>query len=163
MNRWLQGQYIGTSPTGKRVKNGGGLVAATGKSALYAFRGNNTLEFWSYGVPVFDEEPLLAKGPGGVQGDDAVRTAEFGLRIAPNPVAPSLHPSISYFLQVAGNASLKLYDLSGKLVSTLVSGYHPAGSYSYSLLTTHYSLASGIYVLRLDSEGRTTTEKLIIE
>jgi hypothetical protein len=93
------------------------------------------------------------------------RTCELALSVAPNPAASSFNPSISYTLPVAGSVSLRLYDVSGKLVSTLVSGFRPAGSYS-SRLTANSSqqrLATGIYVLLLDSGSYHATEKLIIE
>ena len=83
--------------------------------------------------------------------------------MSPNPTTSSLNSFISYSLPDAGSVSLKLYDVTGKLVSTLASGYHPAGSYYYSLLTTHYSLASGVYLLKFETEGYNTTEKLVIE
>jgi hypothetical protein len=151
----------------KKVKGGGALVYAGSSKSLYALRGNNTREFWSYG-------PIASFGFGSgtgnrfkdeAQSQFAARSSQFALRIAPNPFTPSLNPSISYSLPVAGNISLKLYDVTGQLVSTLASGYHPAGSYS-SQLTANSSrqrLAAGIYMLRLDSEGNTTTQKLIIE
>jgi hypothetical protein len=85
------------------------------------------------------------------------------LRVAPNPTASSLNPSISYSLPAAGHISLELFDISGRLVSTLVSGYHPAGSYSCSLLTTHYSLACGVYLLELVAGPDRVTRKLILE
>jgi hypothetical protein len=162
-NRWWLGDPMGVSPAGRRVKNGGALAAATGRSALYAFRGNNTLEFWSYGVPILDEEPVLAKAPGGVQNGGAPAIAEFGLRISPNPVAASPNPSVSYFLPMSGNVALKLYDISGKLVSTFVDGHCSAGSYSYSLLSTHRSLAAGVYLLELQACGLRLNRKLVIE
>ena len=88
---------------------------------------------------------------------------QFELRVAPNPFSSSFSPSISYSLPVGGTVSLNLYDISGKLVSTLAGGYHPAGLYSYSLLTAHYSLASGVYLLRLEAGGNRTTQKLVVE
>jgi hypothetical protein len=83
------------------------------------------------------------------------------LRITPNPFQDAA--TISYSLAKPGNVSLMLYDVTGKLVGTLVNGYRPAGAYSYSLLTTHHSLASGVYVLRFESDGCETRQKLIIE
>jgi hypothetical protein len=150
----------------KKVKGGGALVYAGSTKSLYAFRGNNTLEFWSYGPLSADGSQLTADGqPKDVQGtaNCGLRTAE--LRIWPNPMTSSLNPSISFSLPVAGDVSLRLYDVTGKLVSMLVSGYRPAGSYS-SRLTANSSqqkLAAGIYMLRLETEGNTTTQKLIIE
>jgi hypothetical protein len=147
----------------KKVKGGGALVYAGSTKSLYAFRGNNTLEFWSYGLLSADGLRLTANSqPKDVQGQSEVRSPQFALSVAPNPFASPISPSISYSLPIAGNVSLKLYDISGKLVSTLVSGYHPAGSYSYSLFTTHYSLASGVYLLEFESGGNTASRKLML-
>jgi hypothetical protein len=89
----------------------------------------------------------------------AVRSSQFVLSISPNPL--SSHALVTYCLPKAGNVSLKLYDVSGKLVSTLASGFRPAGSYSYSLLTTHYSLVRGVYLLRMETVNRTLCQKLV--
>jgi hypothetical protein len=148
----------------KKVKGGGALVCGKAPSALYALRGNNTLEFWKY-APVSADlfAPSASHDFNDVQGQSALRSSEFALRIAPNPFTPAISPLISYSLPRAGNITLALYDVSGRLVSTLASGYHPAGSYSCSLLATHYSLAAGVYLLKFETEGCTTTSKLIIE
>jgi hypothetical protein len=146
----------------KKVKGGGALTFAASNNSLYAFRGNNTLEFWSYGPLSADGYQLAANGqPKDVQGQTTAHSPQFALAISPNPFATST--TINYTLPKSGSFSLRLYDVTGKLVSTLASGYHPAGAYSYSLLTTHYSLAGGIYLLKLETEGNTTTSKLIIE
>jgi hypothetical protein len=93
----------------------------------------------------------------------AVRNPQFAVWCWPNPVTSSLNPLISYSLPAAGHISLELFDISGKLVSTLVSGYHPAGSYSCSLLAAHHSLACGVYLVRLETAGRQVVRKLILE
>jgi len=87
----------------------------------------------------------------------------FELRVAPNPFLHTLPLSVSYSLPVASDVSLRLYDITGKLVSTLASGNHRAGSYSCSLLTGQYSLARGIYVLELEACGLRLGRKLVIE
>lgn len=84
----------------------------------------------------------------------------IGLELTPNPVS-SVPVVLRYSLPAADNVSLKLYDATGKLVNTLVGGYHPAGSYSYSLLTSRYSLAPGVYYCRLRSRGFTASQKLV--
>ena len=85
------------------------------------------------------------------------------LAITPNPARGKT--SIAYTLPKPGNVSLKLYDVAGKLISTLVDGYHPAGSYRSQLAakSLHQKLAAGIYVIRLDSDRYHTAEKLVIE
>jgi hypothetical protein len=156
--------YVATQLTAgsKKVKGGGALVVAKDVSALYAFRGNNTREYWKYGpIGTFSYMPGVGNEPKEVQGLTTVQKNQFALSIAPNPFTTAT--AISYSLPKSGDVSLKLYDVTGKLVSTLANGRHPAGSYSYSLLTTHHSLARGIYVLKFESDGYNTTEKLIIE
>jgi hypothetical protein len=155
---WLRGPDVGGSGT---IQVGGSIAYSEADNSLYIFKGGGTTSFYRYPLGVSKvSDPASLKTVCGTA-DCELRTAE--LRIWPNPMTSSLNPSITYSLPAPGNVSLKLYDVAGKLVSTLVSGYRPAGSYSYSLLTTHYSLASGVYLLKYESEGNTTTSKLIIE
>jgi len=46
-------------------------------------------------------------------------------------------------------------------VTTLADGYHDAGASSLKLQAS--SLPAGIYIIRLESNNATTTQKLIIE
>jgi hypothetical protein len=101
---------------------------------------------------------FLPPGSGGVH--EAAPVLRTQIRVGPNPCRDRTR--IEYTLAAPGRVSLKLYDVVGKLVSTLFNGYHPAGSYSYSLLTTHYSLASGIYLLRFETEDCRITRKLTV-
>jgi hypothetical protein len=148
----------------KKVKGGGALVAAPELSALYAFRGNNTLEFWQYGPLSADGSSLAADGqPKDIESNSSFAIRASLLSVTPNPFTTSVSPSISYSLPFAGNVSLRLYDVSGKLLGTLVKGRYPAGSYSCSLFPAHYSLAGGVYLLKFETEGHNTTEKLVVE
>jgi hypothetical protein len=126
---------------------------------LYAFRGNNTLEYWAYnpGTFAFGPEPKDE----GVLSAGLQNTSGYKLNAAPNPFTS--HTSISYSLPQAGNISLRLYDVTGKLVSTLANGYRTAGNYAYRLSPTAYRLSAGVYLLKYETEGYTTTSKLIIE
>jgi hypothetical protein len=81
------------------------------------------------------------------------------LAVAPNPFTSAA--TITYSLPQAGNVSLKLYDVTGTLVTTLASGYHTAGSSSF--VVHRSSFACGIYLLKLETGTTTTTSKLIIE
>ena len=150
-------------PTGsKRVKGGGALTCAADLGVFYAFRGNNTREFWVFNPGmVFGSRRATVGESKAIQGSSTVRNLQFALNVSPNPFTGAA--VIRYTLPKSDNVSLTLYDVTGKLISTLASGYHPAGSYNYSLLTTHYSLASGVYLLKFETEGYNTTEKLVIE
>jgi hypothetical protein len=142
---------------GKKVKGGGALCAGDGK--LYGLKGNNTLEFYSYTPPTADREPLAA-----IRSDNVLSNSELGTRnskltVTPNPFSGT--STIRYSIPKGGSVSLKLYDMTGKGVGTLVSGYHAAGASSF--IVSRSSLSSGIYVLRLETGNSTTTTKLIIE
>jgi len=148
----------------RKVKGGGALVAAPEDYALYALRGNNTLEFWKYWPFSARGSRLTADGqPEDLHGESATRSPQFELGIAPNPFASSVNPSVSYSLPTPGNVSLRLFDITGKLVSTLVSGYHPAGRYACRLPPAAYRLSAGVYLLKFECDDFRATEKLILE
>jgi hypothetical protein len=153
-DKWVQKPDIPLGG-GKRVKGGGALTVGKGK--LYALKGNNTLEFYRYGLSGKCEVRSMNYE---VQSSSFIpHNSDFRLQIAPNPFSGVA--TITYSLPRAGNIALKLYDVTGTLVTTLASGYHNAGASSF--IVHRSSLSSGIYVLKLETETRTTTSKLIIE
>jgi hypothetical protein len=87
------------------------------------------------------------------------RPPSLELRVTPNPAIGSA--SISYILPAPGPCRLGLYDVSGKLIATLVSGLGRAGVARLKLQTS--GLPKGIYVLRLESDGWTKATKLVAE
>ncbi len=80
----------------------------------------------------------------------------------PNPFNPST--VISYQLSVNSQVTLKVYDLLGKEVATLVNGRQEAGSYNATFNTNHgtRSLSSGVYFYRLEAGSYVSTKKLIL-
>jgi hypothetical protein len=82
---------------------------------------------------------------------------------APNPSPLSRNAQVRYSLAVESPVSIQLFDLTGRNIAALVNGIQPAGRYSYSLLTTHYSLARGVYFLKMSAGDYHGTRKLVIE
>jgi hypothetical protein len=80
------------------------------------------------------------------------------LAVAPNPI--TTHATVTYALPVAGKFSLKLYDVSGKLVSTLASGYVNAGAGTIHIDAAKF--ACGIYLLQLETDAAHATRKIVI-
>jgi Ice-binding-like/Secretion system C-terminal sorting domain len=81
----------------------------------------------------------------------------------PNPFNPST--VISYQLPVNSQVTLKVYDVLGKEVATLVNGEMKAGSYTvpFSANSANGStLASGVYIYRLNAGTFVSTKKLIL-
>jgi hypothetical protein len=76
----------------------------------------------------------------------------------PNPFNPST--KISYQLPISSSMTLKVYDLMGREVATLVDEYKEAGSYEVKFDASH--LSSGIYLYKLNAGEYTSTKKLML-
>lgn len=74
----------------------------------------------------------------------------------PNPFNPST--SINFSIPKSGFATLKVYDILGKEVATLVNGNLNAGSYSAEFNASN--LTSGVYFYKLETEGFTSVKKM---
>jgi hypothetical protein len=77
----------------------------------------------------------------------------------PNPSSGAA--TLEYSLSRPGNVSLKLYSVSGRLVSTIDQGAKDAGPHSVSFAGR--SLAAGTYFAVLDAEGRRLTRTIILQ
>jgi len=80
----------------------------------------------------------------------------------PNPFNPST--VISYSLEKAGMVSLRVYNMLGQEVATLVNGPQEAGIYAVSFNTSKgtLGLSSGVYVYRLEAGSFVSTKKLVL-
>ena len=78
----------------------------------------------------------------------------------PNPFNPST--TISYSIPKSGMVSLKLYDVTGKEVTTLINEYKTNGTYSLNLNFGKYQITSGVYFYRLSSGSFSDVKKMIL-
>jgi hypothetical protein len=76
----------------------------------------------------------------------------------PNPFNPST--TINYTLNQSGIVTLKVYNLLGQEVRTLVNGFQNTGSYRATF--NAQGLSSGIYFYRLQSQNSIQTQKMIL-
>lgn len=77
----------------------------------------------------------------------------------PNPFNPST--SISFFLPESASVTLKVYDILGKEIATLVNGKLNSGYYT-EVFESKSNLNSGIYFYILTTENFTDTKKMIL-
>jgi hypothetical protein len=76
----------------------------------------------------------------------------------PNPFNPST--VINYALRTSGKVTLKIYDVLGKLVETLVDEPQEVGWHSIAFSGT--SLPSGVYFYRLETQNSAKTRKMLL-
>ncbi len=101
----------------------------------------------------------------GNHGSDCTLTAltpaaDAGDRLAayPNPFNPKT--TFRFTQPDRGQASLRIYDVAGREVATLLDGVHPGGQ---TELSWHAEgLAGGIYLARLEAAGIVQTERLVL-
>lgn len=96
--------------------------------------------------------------PTNVIGNGLTPSSYSLLQNFPNPFNPST--IISYTLASANNVSLKIFDMLGKEVATLVNERQNSGSYSISFDGSN--LSSGMYYYKLESGNFTDTKKMIL-
>lgn len=76
----------------------------------------------------------------------------------PNPFNPST--IISYSVAADGKTRLKVYDIMGSEVATLVDEFKPAGN--YEIMFDASGLPSGTYFYTLTANGYTDTKKMVV-
>ena len=78
----------------------------------------------------------------------------------PNPFNPST--VIRYELPSAGLVTLKVYDVMGRKVATLVDEFKEAGSYNSQFSILNSQLPSGIYFYKIRAGSFSQTKKMIV-
>ncbi|MDD5231369.1 MAG: T9SS type A sorting domain-containing protein, partial [Candidatus Marinimicrobia bacterium] len=93
-----------------------------------------------------------------VEVESAQTPTVFGLQAAyPNPFNPSV--TIPYSLIENGQMSLKVYNLRGELVETLISAYALKGA--YSLNWNPQNLSAGVYFVHMQAGNHTSMQKVV--
>lgn len=80
----------------------------------------------------------------------------------PNPFNPSTQ--IRYSIPHSSMVSLKVYDMIGRHVATLVDGYQDAGKYTVSFNSNEkgLNLSSGVYFYRLEAGSYVSVNKMML-
>lgn len=110
---------------------------------------------------IFQSEYIASSALLGVEDHTVTSPSDFTLhQNYPNPFNPST--AISFSLPRAGFVSLKVYDLLGKEVATIVSGSLLSGPHTYRFSAREHQLSSGIYFYSLEAGGRTFVRKMLL-
>jgi hypothetical protein len=103
---------------------------------------------------------ILPSLTGIAPGQQGATPLQFGLdQNYPNPFNPAT--TISYEIRSAGQVTLRVFDVLGREVATLVNGYQGAGSHTSTFDGSR--LSSGVYFYRLQSGSFVNTKKMVLE
>ncbi len=158
---WTEVETIPVGTAKKKVKGGGDIVALTGYStpALYAFKGNKTNELWLYTPAarvVQAQAPRVTQTQ--VQAQNRFELGNRRLAVLPNPLTQG-HAVLHYSLPRASQATVSIYDATGRAVFVRNLGLTRTGSTALDLR----GLGAGVYLARLESGSFAVTHKLVVE
>ena len=113
-----------------------------------------------YGIGEIEDYSInISGGITGIQNYDNLIPKIFSLsQNYPNPFNPST--TISYQIPVPGKVTLKIYDILGREVTTLVNKEQKAGNYKVNFDASR--LASGVYFYRITAGQFVSVKKMIL-
>jgi len=102
---------------------------------------------------------MLTNGVTAVEENPVGHTQDYELgQNYPNPFNPSTH--ISYTLPQSGHVTVKVFNVLGQEVATLVNSVHSAGSHRVSFDAA--GLSSGIYIYQIQAGTNMATRKMVL-
>lgn len=155
----INGGFHGPNPDFTRLDQTGDFIYDIDFRRVYAtilghWFGADEAELQAVLFQHFDPVPFITTTTRVSQQRGAV---QFSLgQNYPNPFNPSTQ--ISYSVRESGFVSLKVFDVVGREVRTLVNENKPAGTYSVTFDGSN--LPSGIYIYRLQAGGYVETKKM---
>lgn len=121
---------------------------------------DNESNVQDYFTLIKDNTKTMTMVTGVVAGTDENIVEQNILKAFPNPHSNSV--SIEYYLEHTRNVTLEVLDLSGRLVATLIDNNRQGtGNYHYDFNTTDEGMISGSYIIRLTTDKKVYTKRII--
>lgn len=106
-----------------------------------------------------DDVMLIESTTTSIESDAPARPSQYALsQNYPNPFNPTT--TIGYQVDVSGRVSLKVYDMRGREIITLVDEEKQPGY--YDVIFDASDLSSGVYVYKIFSDNRIRSNKLVL-
>lgn len=141
------------------------LIAVTGETSYTDVAPPSDNSHWYFVTAVsrnnVESQPTPSKEGGFVVSteEEAGKVEEFSLsQNYPNPFNPNTE--IAFNISKAGVTTLKVYDMLGREVATLINGTLNSGTHSITFDASY--LSSGIYLYKLTSQGQQMIRKMTL-
>lgn len=133
---------------------------------MYTFRGIGWFSFGQYKLQPRDDSDVLPFDPNDAVGVPGLSARlEFALaQNSPNPFGASA-TRISFAVPREERATLRVFDVQGRLVRTLVDGPVSAGAHTVDWNGRNdqeRGVSAGVYFYRLEAAGKSATRKMIL-
>ncbi len=115
----------------------------------------------TFDIPYYNQTvtvPISGIGVTTAADDFILQPSSFILSAYPNPF--NSRALLTFTLPVDGAVKLELYDVQGRLATTITSAFYPAGR--HSIHVDGSQLASGVYVARLSGATNVVSRKLLL-
>lgn len=132
-------------------KNFGASVAMNDEKFFFGAPGDNTNGYFAGAVYYYPDDPVSVN-------DKKILNNFILYQNFPNPFNPET--KIKYTIPNPGFVQLKVYDVLGKEIQTLLNEYKTAGSYEIDFNANGF--VSGVYIYRIISGSYSETKKMII-
>ena len=127
------------------------------------------LKLWDAGTETELSVETIQHGAGLVYATDSFTALDLSMQSAipgdfylsqayPNPF--NSMTKLSYGLPETGQVSIRVYDLSGRCVETLIDGLQTAGH--HSVTWDGCEIASGVYIIKMRSAGFSSVRKVVL-
>ncbi len=146
----------------RKTKSVGGLGVFYWEPESYNWQGYN-LGAWdpSTKKPTVAMDAFLDTVITSVNREELV--SHYALNIYPNPFNPTT--TIKFTIPTAAKVSLQLFDITGRLVRTIIDDYKQAGNYSVNFDAkdnSGWQLSSGVYFYRMQAADQVITRKCVL-
>ncbi|MEO0091942.1 MAG: C25 family cysteine peptidase [candidate division WOR-3 bacterium] len=138
-------------------KTGSAMAYAAGK--IWLLVGNKQPDFWCYTIGAKDLTTFAPSTSTNITTEKNISNLKFNFEVNPNPVTQLT--TIHYTVLISGKVSIKLYNISGQLIETIIDEPHNSGIYTTTLSTNN--LTKGIYFLQYKDEKHQKKIKLIVQ
>ncbi|MFH1861942.1 MAG: T9SS type A sorting domain-containing protein, partial [bacterium] len=155
ISRYLTQFVPGTAPAGNYL-----YMAHTGDYTAGAISHETKMPFIKVGEPNESGENdfYCTESQQGFEVNESISLTEAALHASPNPFNALV--SLSFELPESGWVSLRIYNLAGSRVATLLEGVYPAGKQEVKF--NGNDLASGIYLAQLCTMHGSTIQRLLL-